>query len=423
MNETMTVTALGSGGDGLAEAGADRLYIPFAAPGDRLLVARERKAGDGWRARIVERLADGPDRTAPACRHFGECGGCVVQHIAAPAYQAWKRARVVEAFAREGLDPGVIAPLVPAEPGDRRRLRLAVQPAGGRLLVGFNAAGSDRIVPISECPVAAPELVAILPALARGLAAIWPRRHAGDVALTLTEGGIDLLLVVPGTFGAPARTALARLAEDLDLARLSVAPDDRTAPEPVAIRRAPRVRFGGIAVTPPPGGFLQAGMRSEAVLSALVAEAVPAGATVADLHAGCGTFALAVAGKARRVLAFDRDAPALEALLAGARAGGVGNRVTVERRDLDRRPPTLAEMRTWTAAILDPPRAGAAALADALARSAVPRVVYVSCNPVTFARDAARLVAGGLRLEQATPVDQFLWSPHVELVAVFRRPA
>ncbi|BBK40563.1 23S rRNA methyltransferase [Allostella vacuolata] len=423
MTATVTVTAIGSGGDGLADDGGERLYIPHGAPGDRLVVEREGKAGDGWRARIVEHLADGPDRVPPACRHFGDCGGCSLQHVSAAAYQAWKRDRVVEALARQGIDTACIAPLVPAAPGDRRRLRLAVRPMGVRLLLGFNAAASHRIVEVTECPVAAPALATLLPRLRTALAPVWPRRKDGDIALTLTEGGVDLLLVVPGEFTGAARTALARLAEELDLARLSIAPDDRTLAEPIAIRRPPAVRFGPAAVVPPPGGFLQAGLAAERTLAGLVAEAIPAGAVVGDLHAGCGTFALAVASRARRVRAFDRDGPALDALLAGARAAGLGAKVAVERRDLDRRPLTTRDMRDWTAAILDPPRAGAAAQAATLAGAAVPIVVYVSCNPATFARDAAVLASGGLRPQRITPVDQFLWSPHVELVAVFRRSA
>ncbi len=421
MTEEVTVTAIGGGGDGLAMRGGDRLFIPFAVPGDRLEVAREAKAGDGWRARIVRRLEDGPDRAEPACRHFTDCGGCTLQHLAQPAYQRWKHERVTEALRRAGLDAGVVGPLVTTVAGDRRRLRLAARPMGGRLVLGLNAPGSHRIVEIVECPIAAASLAAIVPRLRRGLAPVWPRRAEGDVALTLTEGGIDVLLIVRADFTAAARTLLAALADELDLARLSIARDDRSLPEPVAIRRPPVVRFGQAAVVPPPGGFLQAGLAAEDVLAGLVADAVPDGAVVGDLHAGCGTFALRVAGKARRVRAFDQDGPALDALVAGARAGGLGAKVTAERRDLDRRPLSAKDMRDWTVAILDPPRAGAAAQADALAGSTVPRVVYVSCNPASFARDAARLVAGGLVLERVTPVDQFLWSTHVELVAVFHR--
>lgn len=422
MTMDVTVTALGAGGDGLATApDGSRLYVPCAAPGDRLRVELAEKAGDGRRARIVERLADGPDRTEPTCRHFGDCGGCALQHLSDAAYQDWKRGRVVEALRREGLDTTRIGPLVPAVPGDRRRIRLAVRPLGNRLLIGFNAAASHRIVAVEECPVAAPPLVRLLPALRDVLAPVWPRGRPGDLALTLTDGGVDLLLIVAAAFDPAARTRLAAIAEALDLARVSVAANDRAEPEPVAIRRPAAVRFGPAAVTVPPGGFLQAGLAAERLLADRVGAPVPDGAIVGDLHAGSGTFALALAPRAKRVHAFDRDGPALDALIAGARASGLGAKVTAERRDLDRRPLTARETKSWTAAVLDPPRAGAAGQAAAIARSAVPLVVYVSCNPASFARDAALMIAGGLRLEQVTPVDQFLWSPHVELVAVFRR--
>lgn len=424
MTVAVTVTALGAGGDGLAAApDGGRLYIPYAAPGDRLVVEPGAKAGDGRRASIVERLDDGPERVAPPCRHFGDCGGCALQHIADAPYRDWKRGRVVDALRRCGFAADLVGELVPATPGDRRRIRLSVRPAGKRLVLGFNAAASHRIVAVEECPVAAPALVRLLPPLRERLAPLWPRGRAGDLALTLTGGGVDLLLVVAGELDAGARVELARIAEELDLARISLAADDRAAPEPIAVRRPATMRFGPAAVAVPPGGFLQAGAQSERVLVELVLAAVPDGAVVGDLHAGSGTFALALAPRAKRVHAFDRDGPALAALLAGARAAGIGPKVTAERRDLDRRPLARHETRSWTAAVLDPPRAGALAQAEAIARSAVPLVVYVSCNPASFARDAAAMAAHGLHLQQATPVDQFLWSPHVELVAVFRRSA
>ncbi|MCC7272570.1 MAG: class I SAM-dependent RNA methyltransferase [Alphaproteobacteria bacterium] len=423
MSEVVTVAGLGVAGDGIAVVAGERLFIPYAVPGDRLAVRREGRRGEGWRARIVERLADGPDRAPPSCRHFGTCGGCALQHLAEPAYRAWKQRRATDAVARHGLDPAIVAPLVPTVPGDRRRIRLAARRIAAGLVLGFNAAESHRIIEIAECPVAAPALAVLLPGLRRGLTPLWPAGAEGEVALTLTDAGVDVLVILPAPLDAAARTALAALAEALDLARLSVARGPAATPEPVVERRSPTVRFGTVDVVPPPAGFLQAGRAAERTLVGLVTDAVPADARVADLFAGCGTFSLALAGRARRVRAVDRDGPALDALATAARRAGLAGRVAVERRDLDRRPLGPAELADCDTVILDPPRAGAAAQAEALARSRAACVVYVSCNPATFARDAAHLAGGGLRAERVTPVDQFLWSPHVELVAVFRRSA
>lgn len=423
MSEEVTVTGLGAAGDGLAMAGGERVFVPFAVPGDRVAIRRTARRGDGWLAAVERRLADGPDRTEPLCRHFGVCGGCAVQHVAPDAYRAWKAAKVADALVRQGLDPDVLAPLVSCPPGDRRRIRLAGRRIAGGLVLGFNERASARIVDIAECPVSQPVLVRLLPELRAGLAPLWPAGAVGEVALTLTDGGVDALLVLDARPDAGWRAAAAALADRLDLARLSIARDAAAVPEPIAVRRPPILRFGDAAVTPPAGGFLQAGVAAERTLAELVGGAVPDDSRIVDLHAGCGTFSLALARRMRAVRAIDRDGPALDALAAAARAAGLGGRVVVERRDLDRRPIDPAELARVDVAILDPPRAGAAAQAEALARSKLTAIVYVSCNPATFARDAAVLVAGGLALRRVTPVDQFLWSPHVELVAEFHRSA
>ncbi|MGE0723410.1 MAG: class I SAM-dependent RNA methyltransferase [Alphaproteobacteria bacterium] len=417
------IATLGAGGDGIAEADGERLYVPLSVPGDRLVVRLEAARGDGRRARIVRRIADGPARRDAPCGHFGDCGGCALQHLSTGVYADWKRGRVVECLAQRGLDPGVVGPPVAAPPGDRRRLRVTAERVGGRLVIGLNARESHRIVAIAECPVAAPPLVQVLPLLRAGLASLWPARAKGTIALTLTETGIDMLLAVPIRLDAPARARLAAIADAADLARLSVAAGEDDAPEPIAVRRTPRITFGDVAVAPPPGSFLQAGAAAEGALVEAVRAAIPDRARIADLFAGCGTFTFPLARHARRLVAVDRDGPAIDALDAAARAAGLGGRLAVQRRDLDRRPLAGAELAAFDVVLLDPPRAGAAAQARALAMAAMATVVYVSCNPATFARDARTLVDGGLALDGVVPVDQFLWSTHVELVAVFRRPA
>ncbi|HZD24921.1 MAG TPA: RNA methyltransferase, partial [Alphaproteobacteria bacterium] len=188
----------------------------------------------------------------------------------------------------------------------------------------------------------------------------------------------------------------------------------------VAERRPPLIELGGVPVTPPPGAFLQATAEGEAALVRLVSEACAGAGRIADLYAGIGTFSFALA-RAAPVYAAEQDAAAVAALVA-ARNGAAGlKQIEAEMRDLVRRPLGPGELARFDAVVFDPPRAGAARQVEELARSKVPLVVAVSCNPATFARDSRTLADGGYRLERVTPVDQFLWSAHVELVATFRR--
>jgi 23S rRNA (uracil1939-C5)-methyltransferase len=286
------------------------------------------------------------------------------------------------------------------------------------------------LVDLDHCPVLAPELAALPALLRRGLAGVLAPNGTLEAVATLLEGGVDLLLVGPPRLDLAARQALANFAATADLARLSWQAEARAASEPVAARRPVAVRFGGVVVTPPPGAFLQASATGEAALVAAVLAGVGDATTVADLFAGCGTFSLPMltAGHGRRVHAVDGHGSALAVLTAAGRsvpglsAPGRGQPgLTTTVRDLAREPLTPAELAGFDAVVFDPPRAGAAAQAAALAASAVPVVVAVSCNPATFARDARHLAGGGYRLVSVLAVDQFLWSAHVELVAVFRR--
>jgi 23S rRNA (uracil1939-C5)-methyltransferase len=375
-------------------------------PGDRVRVALEDARGDGLAGRVVELLAPGAARTSPVCRHFGACGGCAFQHVAPEAYARAKRALVVEALARAGLGDAPVAPLRPLPPGTRRRARFAVR----RGRVGFQARASHDLVALEECAVLAPPIVALLPQL---------RRLRGNTgyAVTLAEAGLDLVVERAAAPDLAALEALAAFAETADLARLSWRAQGEVLP--VAQRRPVRVVIADVAVDLPPDAFLQATPEAEAALAALVLDGIGAATRVADLFAGIGTFTFALAGRAR-VHAVEAAPAALAALAGAARRAGLAQ-VMAEARDLENRPLEPAELGGFDAVVFDPPRAGAKAQARALARSAVPRVIAVACNPATFARDAAALVAGGYRLERVAPVDQFVWSPHVELVARFAR--
>jgi 23S rRNA (uracil1939-C5)-methyltransferase len=415
----LTIEALGSGGDGVATVDGARIHVPYAAPGDRVrarLPAPDDRTG---KADFLELVAAGPNRAEPPCPHFGPCGGCRLQHVAEPAYRAWKRELVVRAFAHHGIETAVADAIVSPQ-RSRRRAVFAARRGGRRVFLGFNEERSTRIVDLATCFVVEPALFALLAPLRVVLAEILPDGGAADVAATLLDDGVDLVIAAEAPPRLADRERLAEFAAAQDLARLSWSVRGR-APEPIAHRREGVVRFGGIAAVPPPGGFLQATRPGEAALIRLVTAAAAGAGAIADLFCGVGTFALPLSESARSVRAVDGDRAAVGALNAAARRAGRGERVNAEVRDLFRDPITPGELAGFDAVVFDPPRVGAAAQAAAIAASAVPLVIAVSCNPGTLARDARTLIDGGYRIEGAPPVDQFLWSPHLEAVAVFRR--
>lgn len=424
----VAVTAIGAGGDGIGEEpDGRRLYVPFTVPGDRVRARPVQRRGDGLTAALVEVLSPGPERAPPPCRHFGRCGGCSLQHLTDDAYVRWKRERLEEALKRAGIDRYRLEPLARTPPAARRRATFAAfRPAAVNAppICGFTVRNRHDIVDVAECPVMAPRIVALLPEMRRLLAEVLLTGERCRVAVSLLDGGLDVVLELPREPDLQARERLAAFAETADLARLSVRASDTVLPEPVAQRRAPTVAFGRTRVLAPPGAFLQASAAGEAALVAAVLAAV--GATtgsltpVADLFCGAGTFALPLRDAGARVHAVDADAETLQALTATARTDAG---LTIEKRDLFARPLRPQELQRFGAVVFDPPRAGAAAQARELAASAVPVIAAVSCNPSTFARDAGILTAGGYRLERVVPVDQFLWSPHLELAATFRRRA
>lgn len=404
--ETVTIGRLGARGDGIAEDGT---AVAFALPGERVAIRR-----DGGRGELVAIETPSPDRIAPVCPHFTRCGGCATQHLAPGPYAAWKHAQVAHALEQAGLDRAP-EPLIDAHGEGRRRITLHVREIEGRAEAGLMAARSHALVAIDRCPVTVPALHRA-PEVARALAApLGHGRKPLDVAVSASEAGLDVDLRGHGPVAAGVRAALVRLAGELDLARLSLHGD-------VVVERRPvTVVSGGARLHPPPGGFLQATAAGEAALSGLVRDAFARKAKrVADLFSGCGPFTLALA-RASTVHAVESEAGALAGLARAARAAQGLKGVTTEARDLFRRPLLAHDLAGYDAVVFDPPRAGAQAQARQIAESTVPLAVGVSCDAGTFTRDAAALVAGGFALERVTPVDQFRYSGHVEMVGVFRR--
>ncbi|MDP6705621.1 MAG: hypothetical protein QF893_04675 [Alphaproteobacteria bacterium] len=413
----LTIDTLGGGADGIAQGPDGPVYVPYALPGERVAVEIEGRRSEGATARLVQVLEPARDRVTPACPHFGRCGGCALQHLAQAPYLAWKRQRVVDALARRGLNETPVHPTVATPAATRRRVRFAARRSKRGTTIGFNARRSRRIVDLTACPVLRPVIPALLPALRRLLDALLGVGESVDLQLTETTSGIDLWIVSAREPDLEARQALAAFAAEQDLARLHWGEAE---PQCIVVRRPAAIAFADVAVEVPADAFLQASIAGEAAIRDRVLVALGSARDVADLFAGCGTLSLPLAAAAR-VHAVDQDEAALTALAAAARARPGLAEVTVERRDLFLRPLGTAELGRFDAVVFDPPRAGARAQATAIASSSVPLVVAVSCHPGSFSRDARILIDGGYDLVEVVPIDQFLWSPHVELVATFRR--
>lgn len=409
MTLEVDILRLGAQGDGVAEGPDGPVFVPFALPGERVVIE---PAADGKHAQLLDILVRSPERIEPVCPHFGVCGGCTLQHLEGAAYLERKRAQVVQALRSRGLEAEV-EPARPVPLGSRRRARLTLGRNQQGLALGYRRARSHDLIDIDVCPVLSPRIVKRLPKLKAALAPLLGRK--GEARVGVTETGTGLDIVIEGVRAGEA--ALARLAGDaarLGVARITV--DG----ESVLPGAPPTVRFASAEVRLPAGAFLQASMEAETVMTALVRQGVGRAKRVADLFAGLGTFTLALAETAA-VDAFEADEAALASLAEAARHTPKLKPVRTVCRDLFRVPVAGKELDRYDAVVFDPPRAGATAQAEALAKSKVKRLIAVSCNPGTLARDLRILVDGGYRLTRVVPVDQFLFSAHVEVIAHLER--
>tara|TARA_R110002124_G_scaffold60408_2_gene165658 strand:+ start:2254 stop:3513 length:1260 start_codon:yes stop_codon:yes gene_type:complete len=410
----LKINRLGGQGDGIADTPAGPVFAPLTLAGETVR-ARVR---DG-RASDIEIVEASPERIAPVSPHYGDCGGCSLQHWAAAPYLDWKQEQVRLALAREGIETEIEA-TVAVPPGTRRRLALhARRGPDGRVILGFKARKSWRLVEVTACPVADPRLVAAFPALTRVAEAFLEHpKSAPTLHVTLTLTGLDVDVTgverKSGGLSRDRQMQAIRAANVADLARLSLAG------ETLAMMRQPTVMFGPATVPLPPGGFLQAVPEAEAAMTARAVAAVQGARKIADLFCGSGAFSFPLATVAP-VLAADSSAAGIAALKAGTGTAQGLRSITAEARDLFRRPLTPHDLKGCDAIVFDPPRAGAIDQTMQIVDTRASVVVGVSCNPQSFARDARVLIDAGFVLERVTPIDQFLWSAHVELVGVFRR--
>jgi len=407
----LIIEQVGGEGDGVA---AGPIFVPFALPGERVLAA-----GAEERRELVEVLAPSADRVEPPCPHFFACGGCALQHWGHAPYLAWKVERLRRTLARERLETEFLPPFA-ATPGTRRRVALHARKGSREAArLGYKIRKSWDLVDIAACPISDPAIQAALPQLKRLAAPLFEHpKSAPTLHVTATASGLDVDITGverrSGGLSADARMVLAERAAEAGFARVTLDGEIAYA------ERTPQVRLGPATVRLPPGAFLQATAAAEAALAAFASDAAAGASRIADLYCGVGTFTFRLAEIAP-VHAADFAAEAVRALTSALASAPGLKGVTAEARDLVRRPVLAEELKKVDVVVFDPPRAGAAEQAAEIARSGVSRVVAVSCNPATFARDARRLVDAGFALERLLPVDQFLWSPHIELAASFAR--
>jgi len=417
LKEPIDIQSLGAQGDGIAVSGEARIFVPFALPGERVCAEIAGRRGDGWTARLIEIVSPSPQRIAAPCPHFGICGGCMLQHLEVEAYRVWKRGLVETALRQRGLDMPPDSSLVATAPATRRRARFAAERAKDGLLFGFHAPESEAIVSIAECHVLTPSLAAHLPLLRDVAFAALGGGQKATITATETDTGLDVL--VSAAHALERRRALTEIGSKAGIARLCFQ-QGRAEPEPLVQHVLPRVSFAGIAVDLPPDSFLQPSAAGEASLVEAATRFVGKSKAIADLYSGCGTFTFSLA-KLGKVAAFEASKPAVAAITAAVHRSGLSGRVTAQARNLDSSPLPPEMLKPFDCVLFDPPRAGAKAQAEMLARSRLKRVVAVSCSPASLARDARILVDGGFTLRELVAVDQFVWSPHVEIVALFRR--
>jgi 23S rRNA (uracil1939-C5)-methyltransferase len=417
------ILQIGADGDGVgAHPDGARIYVPATVPGDSVSVRLLARRGDGWAAEVESFLEQGEGRRAAPCGHFGVCGGCVSQHWDESAYLDWKTGRLVAALQRAGFEVPPVAPIVHGAPGTRRRMDLAIRRVQGGVIAGLHRARGGEVVDLTECSVLHPALFSLIAPLRLVLSSLAALRREASVVVNLLDSGPDLLLRTDGELITQDRAKLTDFARSWGLPRVSWG-FEGGGTEAVCLLDPPVISLSGVSVTPPAGAFLQATREGEAAIVTAVLDGLPAKRTnrsrALDLFAGCGTISFALA-KRIRVLAIEGDETLVAACHDSINKSRLMGRVEARKRDLSRQPFLATELAAFTVVVLDPPHAGAAAQVPHIARSKVPTVIYVSCDPASLGRDAGVLRAAGYRLERVTPIDQFLWSARLEAVAVFR---
>ncbi len=416
----VTIYSVGAKGDGLGKDinGLD-YYVPFSCDGDVVKLRITDKRQDSFTGEIVELITQGPEHIAAPCPSYGRCGGCNLQHLSPEAYEHWTKQKVKDILKRNQISTELSPPAL-IKAGGRRRASFAAMKKSKQIFFGFNTRASHRIEEIENCLLLTDQLNALIPAIRELLPKIMKQEGRGDIIINYPLETADIVFALPGKVDLKIHEALSNFAEKHNIARLSWQENAQGEPETILQRGPVTTRFSDVEVELPPAPFLQPSKQGEERLVEFALSALSGEKKVLDLYAGCGSFTFALAQKAI-VHAVESNGAALKALERSAGRADLGGRITTEVRDLSRQPLMGKELAKYDAVLFDPPRAGAREQSVELAKSDIPLIIAISCNPATFARDAQSLIEGGYRLEEVLPVDQFTWSDHVEIAALFRK--
>lgn len=413
----LAVTHLAGLGDGVASHGEKPVFIPLTMAGDVVQAEVEQVAKDHIRARLVAVLQPSPQRQTPPCEHFGQCGGCELQHLDAASYAEFKTSIAHGVLRQLGAGEDVLRPLFQSGAASRRRAEFKLAVQKDSITLGFHAPRSHEVVATPHCKVVDAAIAAAIPAWEALLQTLKKPAHIKAVQMTHADNGMDVVVQVAGKLKPADSQALLAFAQAQGIVRLALRYEGQ---EPqLLLAGEPKLQLGDVQVELPVAAFMQATAASQQAMVAEVLAQCKTHKRVADLYSGCGTFSLPLAQAGHSVSAYEGDGEAVTALFNAARSHGLEGQLHSTRRDLFAKPLSAEELRGFDAVVINPPRNGALPQTKAIGKSGVAQVVMVSCNPATFTRDAQALLAEGYRLTALTPVDQFTWSHHLELVGVF----
>lgn len=416
----LIIDEIGSAGDGIARKDGTTYYVPFALPGEKVAVSEKQKRGQGVETELLEVLETSPSRKKPVCRHFGTCGGCRLQHLDDDSIADWKAEQIRRLMERSGFPSLQFNPTLSSPKNSRRRVEFSAQKRKKGAMIGYQARRTNQIFDVGECPLLVPALADLVKPLRALLSELLPRNTKARLTLTDTVNGIDLLITSNFELELEQRELLSAFAMKENLCRVHWYDDKSDYLEQVLEARPTVIDVHNYTIPFPPFGFLQATDHGQQTLVKLACEEIEKGQRIIDLFSGFGTFSLPASTIANEIHAFDSDERMIDALQRGANKAMLN--VKAKRQDLFRQPITTEELAKFDTIIIDPPRAGAKAQVEEISYSNVKKVVFISCNPTSFARDAEILADGGYQIGPITPVDQFNWSPHVELFTTFTKP-
>lgn len=414
------ITALGGMGDGIGRYDNQVVFVPLTCVGEVVRAKVESVSAQSARARLVSLGSPGPHRAEPACEHFGLCGGCSLQHMDTESYYEFKRREMQQLVQRLGYEPDALRETVRVGEGGRRRAEFQLRVTKGRVEVGFFASKSHELVDVRMCPVMTPEMAGLVAPLREALTSLKKPGLVSAISVTHVAEGFDALLTLKAALPAGDREKLSAFGRAHRILRLAAALPEE--PPHVIFQGQPVYEtFGEVQVELPVGAFLQATRKGQEALTRFVVEHAAGASAVADLFCGCGTYSLPLLSVVKQVVAFEGGHEMVIALHNASRKHGLEHRISAQARDLERSPLSAEELKRFDAVVLNPPRSGAKAQSMALAAGKVRRVIMVSCHPATFERDARMLLEGGYVMKEMAPIDQFYWSSHLELAALFER--